>query len=90
MLLLAIFRFLLTSVWGVFYVHISELIPPHTTSIAFGFISSIGTLGAFASPYIRLAAAKTAFFVEAGFCLLGAYLVGKLRETKNNKNFEKN
>lgn len=86
MLLLALFRFLLTSVWGIFYVHISELIPPHLTSIVFGFISSVGTLGAFASPYIRLATTKTAMFIEAIFCFSGAYLILKLKETKGDMN----
>lgn len=69
---------------------ISELVPPHTTSIVFGFITSSGTIGSFASPYLRLATAIVAMLIQGLSCLVAAFLISKLRETKGSTNVLKN
>ena len=52
-------------------------------SITCGWVSAIGTIGAFSSPFIRLLTAKTTMFVMSGLCVLVFFVLNGLRETKN-------
>lgn len=82
MVLIGILRFLINSVWGVFYVFVSELFPAEISSISYGWVSIIGTLGATISPYIRLATANLSMFVIAILCFFAIMLVRIPEETK--------
>jgi len=57
MVVLGLLRITLNAVWGVFFVFIAELYPAEITSVSFGWINIVGTLGATISPFIRLATA---------------------------------
>jgi hypothetical protein len=70
MLLLALIRFLISSVWGIFFVFVSEMFPIQVSSLSFGWISTAGTIGASIAPYIRLATANLTMFVMS-FASLG-------------------
>ena len=80
--MLGILRFVLNSVWGVLFVYIAELFPKSVTSISFGYVSALGTVGASAAPFIRLLTAKMSMFVMGILCFVGAFVVLKLKETK--------
>jgi MFS family permease len=82
MILIAILRFLINSVWGVFFVFVSELFPTEVSSLSYGWVSVIGTVGAAASPYIRLFTANLTMFVIAILCFLVVVAVRTLEETK--------
>lgn len=70
MIFIAILRFLINSVWGIFFVLVSELFPAEVSSLSYGWVSVIGTLGAVAAPYIRLVTANMTMFVIAILCVL--------------------
>lgn len=80
--LIAILRFLINSVWGVFFVFVSELFPTEVSSLSFGWTSIVGTIGASVSPYIRLATANLTMFVMAALSIFNVFLVRTLHETK--------
>lgn len=80
--LIAILRFLINSVWGVFFVFVSELYPAEVSSLSYGWVSVIGTVGATISPYIRLTTANKTMFVIALLCGASVLLVRTLEETK--------
>jgi len=82
MLLIAMLRFLINSVWGVFFVFVSELFPYEVSSLSYGWTSIVGTIGASISPYIRLATANMTMFVMALLSVLNVFLVRTLSETK--------
>ena len=75
MIILGALRFVLNSVWGMFFVYIAELFPASVTSLSFGWVSAIGTVGAFSAPYIRLLTANATMFLMAVMCLGGVLLV---------------
>ena len=79
MALLGILRFVLNSVWGVIFVYVAELFPKTVTSISFGYVSALGTLGASAAPFIRLLTAKMSMFVIGLICFIGSFAVLSLR-----------
>lgn len=79
MVLLAGLRFVLNSVWGVFFVYIAELFPKSVTSLSFGYVSALGTVGASAAPYVRLFTAKMSMIFMAVCCFIGAFVVLKLK-----------
>lgn len=79
MILLAALRFVINSVWGVFFVYVAELFPKTVTSLSFGYVSALGTVGASAAPYIRLFTAKLSMFVMGLCCIGGAFIVLRLR-----------
>jgi MFS family permease len=81
--LIAILRFLINSVWGIFFVFVSELYPSEISAISYGWVSTIGTVGACAAPYIRLITSNATMFVIAGFCALTVMIVRNLEETKD-------
>ena len=85
MLLLACLRFVLNCAWGVFFVYAAELYPTNILSLAFGWISTAGSIGAFTAPFIRLLTADATMFFMAGLCVMSFFLVGGLRETKGEK-----
>jgi hypothetical protein len=78
MFLIAIIRFLINSVWGVFFVFITELYPIEISSLSYGWVSVIGCIGATISPYIRLATANMTMFVMAILCAVTVFLVRML------------
>ena len=75
-------RFNLNCVWGIFFVYAAELFPSDITSLSLGFISAVGTIGSFISPFIRLLTAKNTMFAMSFMCLLAIPLLMRLRETK--------
>lgn len=85
MFLLALLRFVLNSMWGLFFVYVAELFPTNVLSLAFGWVSAIGTVGAFISPFIRLLTANATMFIMGGLCLGVFFLIQGLRETKGEK-----
>jgi hypothetical protein len=82
MVLIALLRFVISSLWGLLFVYVSELYPNEISSLSYGWISIAGTVGASISPYIRLATANMTMFVMAGLSALMAFLVRTLNETK--------
>jgi len=78
MVLIAILRFVISSLWGVLFVYVSELYPNEVSSLSYGWVSIIGTVGASISPYIRLATANFAMFVMAILAFVMAMLVRSL------------
>ena len=65
MILIAFLRFVISSLWGVLFVYVSELYPNEVSSLSYGWVSIIGTVGASISPYIRLATANLTMFIIA-------------------------
>ena len=65
MVLIAALRFLISGLWGVFFVYLSELYPNEVSSLSYGWVSVTGTIGASLSPYIKLATANTTMFLMA-------------------------
>ncbi len=57
LVVLGFLRITLNAVWGIFFVFIAELYPSEITSVSFGWINIVGTIGATISPFIRLATA---------------------------------
>jgi len=82
MIALACLRITLNSVWGIFFVFIAELYPSEITSVSFGWINIIGTIGATISPFIRLATAQITLFLMAFLNVINFFLIKKLDETK--------
>lgn len=80
--LLSLSRFLINSVWGVFFVFVAELFPTEISSLSFAWVSTVGTIGAMISPFIRLVTAKTTMFLICLLSLTAALLVRLLKETK--------
>jgi hypothetical protein len=72
-------RFVLSSLWGFYFVYLSELYPSEITSISYGYMSAVGSLAASASPYIKLATKDSSMIVMAGMAFIAAGHVGCLR-----------
>jgi hypothetical protein len=85
MVVLACLRITLNAVWGVFFVFIAELYPAEITSVSFGWINIVGTLGATISPFIRLATAEITLFLMAVLNIGNFFLIQKLHETKGKQ-----
>ena len=79
MVILGFLRFVLNCLWGVFFVYIAELFPSDVSSLSFGWISAMGTVGAVVAPYIRLLTANTTYFVMCGLCVLAIFLISRLK-----------
>lgn len=79
MVLIAAMRFIISSLWGVLFVFASELFPNEISSLSYGWISIVGTVGASISPYIRLVTADMTMFLMAVMSALMIILVGKLK-----------
>jgi MFS family permease len=79
---LILMRFTLSSLWGFYFVYLSELYPCEITSISYGYMSAVGAAAASASPYIRLATKDSSMLLMAGLALVAAGHVGCLPETK--------
>lgn len=77
-------RFVLSSLWGFYFVYLSELYPSEVTSIAYGYMSAVGTLAASASPYIKLAAKDSSMIVMSAMSFVAVGHVWCLKETKGN------
>ena len=75
-------RFDLNCVWGIFFVYAAELFPYDITSLSLGFISAVGTVGAFLAPFIRLFTAKNTMLIMSVFCFFTIPLIRILKETK--------
>lgn len=82
MAILGFLRFVLNSLWGVLFVFIAELFPSDVTSLSFGWVSAVGTVGAVTAPFIRLLTADATYFIMGGLCLVAILLVNRLKETK--------
>lgn len=82
LIVLGFLRITLNAVWGIFFVFIAELYPSEITSVSFGWINIVGTLGATIAPFIRLATAELTFFLMGALNLINFVLIGKLNETK--------
>lgn len=80
---LIVMRFALSSLWGFYFVYLSELYPCEITSIAYGYMSAVGAAAASASPYIRLATKDSSMLFMSGMALIAAGHVGCLPETKD-------
>lgn len=79
MILLACLRFVLNSAWGLFFVYVAELYPTAVLSLAFGWVSAMGTVGAFSSPFIRLLTADATMFFMSGLCIVSFFVISGLR-----------
>ena len=82
MVILAFLRFVLNSVWGVFFVYIAELFPSDITSLSFGWISAVGTVGAVSAPFIRLLTADATVFFLSVLSVVGMLMIKGLGETQ--------
>jgi MFS family permease len=82
MVLIAILRFVISSLWGLLFVYVSELYPNEVSSLSYGWISVAGTVGASISPYIRLATANLTMFIMAILSVAMAFFTQSLNETK--------
>lgn len=85
MIFLAGLRFVINNMWGLFFVYVSELFPSNVLSLAFGWVSAIGTVGAFSSPFIRLLTANATMFVMTILCVVSLFLIQDLSETKDKR-----
>jgi hypothetical protein len=85
MIILACLRFVLNSAWGLFYVYVAELYPTCVLSLAFGWTSTVGSIGAFSAPFIRLLTADATMFFMSGLCIACVFVVNGLRETKGEQ-----
>jgi hypothetical protein len=65
----------LNANWGVFFVFIAEMYPAEITSVSFGWVSIVGTVGASISPFIRLATAQFTLFLMAALSLISFFLI---------------
>lgn len=79
MVVLGCLRFVLNSMWGFFFVYVAELFPSNILSLTFGWVSAIGTVGAFTSPFIRLLTANASMFFMATLCILALFLIKGMR-----------
>lgn len=75
-------RFVLSSLWGFYFVYLTELYPCEITTISIGYMNAVGALAATASPYIKLAAKSWSMVIMAGMSFVAAGHVACLRETK--------
>lgn len=75
-------RFVLSSLWGFYFVYLTELYPCEITSISIGYMNAVGALAATASPYVKLVAKGWSMVIMAGMSFLAAGHVACLRETK--------
>lgn len=78
MIVLGLLRITLNAVWGIFFVFIAELYPAEITSVSFGWINIVGTIGATLSPFIRLATAEITLFIMAFLNIGNFFLIQKL------------
>ena len=78
MVMLGLLRFVLNSIWGMFFVYIAELFPLTVSSLSFGWVSAAGTVGASSAPYIRLLTANSTMFLMSLLCIVSILLVTKL------------
>jgi hypothetical protein len=76
LIVLGFLRITLNAVWGIFFVFIAELYPSEITSVSFGWINIVGTVGATIAPFIRLATAELTFFLMSAFNLINFFLIG--------------
>jgi len=65
-------RFVLSSLWGFYFVYLTELYPCEITSISIGYMNAVGALAATASPYIKLVAKSWSMVIMAGMSFLAA------------------
>lgn len=79
---MALLRFIISSLWGIFFVYVSEMFPNEVTSISYGWISVVGTIGASVSPYIKLAAANLTMFLMGALAFVMVFVVRTMKETK--------
>ena len=63
--------------------YVGELFPSEIISIAYAYVSTIGTLGASVSPYIKEASKNWSMGLMSMIALIAAGHVFLLRETKN-------
>lgn len=82
MVLIAFLRFVISSLWGLLFVYVSELYPNEVSSLSYGWISIAGTIGASISPYIRLVTANMTMFIMSILAVVMSFLVRTLNETK--------
>ena len=82
MLLMALLRFFINSCWGVLFVYISELFPNEVSSLSFGWVSIIGTVGASIAPYIELLTADMTMFIMSLLAVVIVIVLRPLAETK--------
>ena len=85
MVILGFLRFVLNSVWGAFFVYIAELFPSDVSSLSFGWISAMGTVGAVTAPFIRLLTADATMFFMSILSIVGILMVKGLKETKGKE-----
>lgn len=79
MIVLGLLRITLNAVWGIFFVFIAELYPAEITSVSFGWINIVGTIGATLSPFIRLATAEITLFLMAFLNVGNFFLIQRLK-----------
>lgn len=75
MVILGLLRFVMNSMWGLFFVYVGELFPTNVLSLAFGWVSAIGTVGAVSAPFIRLLTANATMFIMSGLCIVCFFVV---------------
>jgi hypothetical protein len=76
LIILGLLRMTLNAVWGIFFVFIAELYPSEVTSVSFGWINIVGTVGATIAPFIRLTTTELTFFFMGAFNLINFFLIG--------------
>lgn len=74
--------------WGLFFVYVAELFPSNVLSLTFGWVSAVGTVGAFAAPFIRLLTADATMFFMSILCIVSLFLIKGMRETKDQKTIQ--
>lgn len=79
MIILACLRFVLNSMWGLFFVYVAELFPSNVLSLAFGWVSAMGTVGAVSAPFIRLLTANATMFFMSGLCIATIFVLRGLK-----------
>ena len=82
MVMLGCMRFIISSLWAMLFVFFTELFPSRITSLSFGWISAMGTVGAVSAPFIRLVTADTTMFVMSALSFFSIFLLTLLPETK--------
>jgi len=71
--------------WGFFFVYVAELFPSNVLSLTFGWVSAVGTVGAFAAPFIRLLTADLTMFFMSVLCIVAVFMIRGMKETKDQK-----
>jgi hypothetical protein len=77
--ILIIMRFVLSGMWGFYYIYLTELYPSEITTIAAGYMIAVSALAGATTPYMKLASKNGSMIVMAFMAFVAAGHVCCLR-----------